>query len=377
MKVSRIILKNWRNFQSVDVPLQDRVFLIGPNACGKSNFLDAFRFLHDISKTGGGLQKAVEERGGLSSIRRFTAPKSSVVELEVHLTSTKKNNLKYAIGLKQTKSHPVSLAYERVWKNNQPLINRPDQEDKKDVLRLTQTHLEQISVNATFREIAQFFGSILYLHLVPQLLRYPEALLNQGVSENPYGRNFLKQLADMPENTRQSRLKKIEEGLGITIPQFKRLNYLNDSTGAPHLEAVYEPWKQKKVSLREEQFSDGTLRLIGLFWALLESKSLLLLEEPELSLNEHFVRELAPLIYRVQHPKRGQVILSTHSWNLLSDKGIAGEDVLLLKPDINGTQVELASSIEEIRLLLEAGLSIADAALPRTKPPKLDQHLFK
>lgn len=349
MKVSRIILKNWLNFQSVDVPLDERIFLIGANASGKSNFLDAFRFLHDIAKTGGGLQRAVTERGGLSSIRCFTAPKSSPVELEVHLTESSHNTprFKYAIGIKQTKSNPVTLAYERVWKDNQQLINRPDKEDKQDVLRLTQTYLEQISTNAAFREIANFFGSILYLHIVPQLLRFPETLLNQGLSENPFGRTFLKQLAKTPEKTRNDSLKRIEQGLRITIPQFKRLIYIEDETNMPHLEAVYEPWEQKRVSLRENQFSDGTLRLIGLFWALLESDALLLLEEPELSINGRIVNELAPLIYRLQHPKQGQVILSTQSWELLSDKGIAGEEVLLLTPAENGTQVELSLQLRK------------------------------
>jgi predicted ATPase len=36
MIVSHITLKNWRNFQSVDVDMGNRVFLVGPNASGKS-----------------------------------------------------------------------------------------------------------------------------------------------------------------------------------------------------------------------------------------------------------------------------------------------------------------------------------------------------
>ena len=59
MIVSSIKLKNWKNFQNVDVKLKERVFVVGPNASGKSNFLDVFRFLRDIAKPGGGLQKAV------------------------------------------------------------------------------------------------------------------------------------------------------------------------------------------------------------------------------------------------------------------------------------------------------------------------------
>ncbi len=41
MIVSRLILKNWKNFTSVDVTLGPRVFLVGANASGKSNLMDA------------------------------------------------------------------------------------------------------------------------------------------------------------------------------------------------------------------------------------------------------------------------------------------------------------------------------------------------
>jgi predicted ATPase len=52
MIITHITLKNWRNFQSVDIDLRDRLFLVGPNASGKSNFLDALRFLRDLAKDG-------------------------------------------------------------------------------------------------------------------------------------------------------------------------------------------------------------------------------------------------------------------------------------------------------------------------------------
>ena len=52
MIISRFLLKNWKNFQEIDVPLKNRVFLIGPNASGKSNFLDALRFLRDVAEDG-------------------------------------------------------------------------------------------------------------------------------------------------------------------------------------------------------------------------------------------------------------------------------------------------------------------------------------
>jgi hypothetical protein len=78
-------------------------------------------------------------------------------------------------------------------------------------------------------------------------------------------------------------------------------------------------------------------------------------------------------MYRIQRQKRRQIIISTHSPDLLSDPGIGGEEVLLLTPSDEGTRAELASSIEEVRDLLEGGLTVADAALPKTVPVSLSQ----
>ena len=88
MIISRVILKNWRNFAEVDVEFGERVFFVGPNASGKSNLLDVFRFLRDIAKPGGGLQKAVEDRGGLSKIRCLAARRHPDVEIEVYLSES-------------------------------------------------------------------------------------------------------------------------------------------------------------------------------------------------------------------------------------------------------------------------------------------------
>lgn len=75
MRVTRIRLKNWKNFQNVDVPLGPRTFLIGTNATGKSNFLDALRFIGDLAEHG--VSKAVQRRGGLTELRCLYARKES------------------------------------------------------------------------------------------------------------------------------------------------------------------------------------------------------------------------------------------------------------------------------------------------------------
>jgi predicted ATPase len=377
MIVSRILLKNWRNFRHAEADLGRRMFLVGPNASGKSNFLDAFRFLRDVAKPGGGLQKAVEDRGDISKIRCLAARKEPQVEIEVHLSNAhdQKACWKYAISLKQdSRGHRRPyLDYEKVWKDGDLILNRPDRYDQKDDRRLTQTHLEQISANYAFREIAEFFESICYLHLVPQLLRHQNAFSGPAMRDDPFGRNFLEKLAQTTEGTRKSRLKKIEKALQLAVPQLKELSVTKDDAGKPHLAAIYEHWRLRGARQQEEEFSDGTLRLVGFLWSLLEGDSLLLMEEPELYLHTAIIRRLPGIIWRIQAKKKRQTLISTHSYDLLLDRGIGGEEVLLLIPDKEGTNIRTASSIDDVRVLIESGISVAEATLPRTAPRDIDQ----
>ncbi len=380
MIISRLELKNWRNFRELDVNLTERVFIIGPNASGKSNLLDAFRFLRDIAKPGGGLQPALAQRGGISKIRCLAASKEPDIEVAVELSEGEKSIWRYEIGITQQVRgyRQAILRYERVLKNGKIVINRPNKEDVEDELRLTQTALEQVNSNADFREIAKFFEEIRYLHLVPQLLRHPEVFLGSAVPDDPYGRNFLEMIVKTPEKTRRSRLKRIEAALKDAVPQLRNLTDTIDKTGVPHLEATYEHWRPNAGRQREDQFSDGTIRLIGLFWSLLEGDAPLLLEEPELSLNSKIVEKLPSLFYRLQKRRNRQLFVSTHSSDLLSDKGIGAEEVVLLTADKEGTRARVCSSIKEVLVMLDSGLSIADAALPKAAPSNLFQlNLFE
>ncbi len=382
MIVSHLKLKNWRNFLNVDVEMRERVILVGPNASGKSNFLDAFRFLRDIAKAGGGLQKAIEDRDGLKHIRCLAARRYPDVEIEIHLANHAGEPAawKYALGIKQQTSgyRKPFLAYEKVWEGTKLIVDRPDDADKKDEPRLTQTSLEQINANAEFRAISKFLESVLYLHIVPQLLRYPREFSGPGLAGDPFGRSFLEKLSKTPEKYRNARLKKIEKALKYAVPQLRELKHVVDDAegGVPHLEAVYEHWRPHGARQRERDFSDGTLRLIGLLWALLEGDSMLLLEEPELSLNPGIVRRLPEVIHRLQKQKDRQVLMSTHSADLLSNKGIPGEDVLLLIPSREGTTVMPSSSDDQMRVALESGLSIADVVLPRAEAANAEHLLL-
>jgi len=375
MIISKLELRNWRNFIHAEIDLSDTVFIIGPNASGKSNLLDVFRFLRDlVTAHGGGLQQAIESRGGLSKVKNLAARSNPKVELSIELRNSADEKTepplwKYDISItaeRGGKRRPV-LHHEIVWKKGTKILERPLKEDRKDKERLTQTHLEQINMNGEFREIAEFFSDVLYLHLVPQLLKYGSG--NQlGTGEDPFGQHFLDQIAKTTKRTRDSRLGRIEKILKKVIPNTEELRFLRDKvTGKPHLEMRYRHWRPNAGWQREDQFSDGTLRLIALIWSLLTINNMILLEEPELSLNERIVEQIPKLINdarRSQKRSGGQVLISTHSEAMLANHSIDGT-FLLLTPGNHGESTVIHQPTKADLSAMSSGLSPADVLLPQ------------
>jgi len=381
MYVQSLRIENWKNFQKGSAQLTRRLFLIGPNASGKSNFLDIFRFLRDLSiPRGGGLRQAVEARRGISAIRCLAARRYSniLIEVELREEGNKDGVWSYRLSFNQDKQQTPSIQEERVEYNGRVLLDRPEKQDKLDPLRLTQTALEQINANKEFRDIGDLFQSINYQHLLPQVIRDPQGFSPAQVENDPFGRDFLQRVESTPVKFRDSRLGKIQAALKIAAPQLKELKVDRDKLGIPHLVGLFEHWRPHAGKQIEAQFSDGTLRLFGLLWSLFEGDGPLLMEEPELSLHSEVVRHLPQLIERINRHRRikRQIIISTHSEEMLSDPGIGPEEVLRLEPGPDGTLLRSPLNSSEELAQLENGLTVADVILPKSAPSGLDQLEF-
>lgn len=373
LRFNRIRLENWRNFVKIRTDLERRVFLVGPNASGKSNFLDAFRFLHDIVSVGGGLEQAVRMRGGISRLRCLAArnPSDVVIHVGLDAEGPEQGRWEYELHLTQDKRQRPTIKRERVTKNGSTVTIRPDERDREDPERLTQTHLQQVNVNRDFRAVADFFASVRYLHIVPQLVREPDRSV--GRRNDPFGGDFLEQLARTPDQTLRARLRRIQDALRVAVPQLQELDLWRDERRTPHLRGKYEHWRPQGAWQTEDQFSDGTLRLLGLLWVVLDGTGPLLLEEPELSLHPDVVRSIPQMFARMQRRSGRQVMVSTHSTDLLRDDGIGPDEVLLLSPGSEGTTVSAASAFREIEELLKGGSSLSEAVVSRTRPRESHQ----
>lgn len=364
MRITRVSVDNWRNFKHVSFGVGNRLFIVGPNASGKSNLLDVFRFMSDVAGLGGGIAAAIAGRGGLGKVRSLFARnhKNGRLVLEFEL-SDGDDRWVYRLAVKgeaKGRNRPV-VDEEFVSLNDKPLLQRPDDDDRGDIERLTQTHLEQIAANREFRDVAEFFKKTTYFHLVPQVIR--DSTRSGGRMNDPYGGDFIAAINATPTRMRQAWLKRMQKALQAAVPEFESLGVEVDSAGRPHLTAGYRNWRSSPTRHSETEFSDGTLRLIGLLWTVVSAPrhgGVLLLEEPELSLNSAVVRMLPSVLATAQRGQDRQVILSTHAPELLDDEGVLAEEILVLRVTKDGTEGQLLSSIPEVQGEVEAELPTSE-----------------
>lgn len=385
MIIKKLKLHNWKNFPKCEINLTERCFIVGANASGKSNLIDALRFLRDISKQSGGLQSAVEERGGIKKIRCLAARKKSNIAIEVELgePDEKENTWRYELDFKNVGGGAVQnyakINSEKVYsyKEKKYIVERSEDNKNENDDSLKYTHLEQAMASQYFRELRDFFKKIEYLNVIPQMIREAASIANTYTKEDYFGRNFLERLAKMNEKTRKSYFTKINGFLTLSVPQLEELQFVTDDMGIPHLEARYKHWRANAGKQQEMQFSDGTLRLIGFLFALIDNNSLILLEEPEINLHSGIIAQLPEFISKIQRTKKvkgeSQILVTTHSYDILSNEGISPEEVLLLENTGEGTTVNRLSDIPELKASIDSGLSIAETVISYTKPKDINK----
>ena len=370
LRFSEIHLRNWKNFGDVHINISDRLFIYGANAAGKSNLLDAFRFLKDVVNSG--LQKAVNDRGGIKKIRNLNARSQNHIEIKVLLMEnddiwTYKLQFNAAGGTNDNRD--VNVKLEQITKNGKDIQNRKHADG--DYLSNQFTYLEQPAMNKEFRELYECFKAISYVNIIPQIIRESRSFIPSVSQEDFYGRNLLDTIASTTERTRNNRIKSIEKVLQLTVPQFSGLEFVKDEKGNPHLQVKYVHFRPHGAFQREDQFSDGTLRLIGIIWAILDGDGLLLLEEPELYLHSEFVKQLPTFIANAQKKKDGRkrtVIISSHSYDLINSDTIGIDEIVILEPGKEDTKAVLANTVPSIQHKIDAGFTPADAVIPQVTP---------
>jgi predicted ATPase len=362
----RVRIRGYKSIAFCDVTLEPLTILVGRNASGKSNFLDALAFLRDAMATN--ITEAMKRHGGWHYIlSRFSTSGEISFEVETSLPPTSIPTLAVSEG-----SRPVA-EYGAVLKegpSGAPVLIREwfdvggANGDGNPSFNLTGTYdpeRKSVHYNSRFyhphvpcsqlphprpdRLWIGSFGEQPFLH-VSDGLRFsgyhnfnPEAIRR---FRRPALGEFLDRdggnLASTIETTRENEEEVIER-VGL---------YLSVITGSVELNGVFKFGDYETVHFRvlrndggppmtfdAASMSDGTLRALASLVAAFQVvpphgyPSLIAIEEPETSLHPAAMRAVVDALDEATG--RTQVLLTTHSAELLDNPTVRPENVRVVE----------------------------------------------
>ncbi len=412
LKALRVV--QWKSYADATLFFDPITVLIGANASGKSNFLDALRCLQrlasgmDPTVALGGGEFVPPLRGGLlwSSLRG-----QGEILLETQVQQDDQVELRHRIALS------VTPTMARIAAENLTLRRQlPAKRGKPSVMEQTLFNAEVIGEHRlnvlVERErrplIAQRQQSVavqLSRQALPETLLQPiHQLLNtltQFFALEPHaaamrsfsplgerlaadGHNLAGFIAGMPKDAQAALTQQLTEFLQLLPGQPIRRVYA-EVVGRLASDAMLyceEVWPDDTVTTVDARaMSDGTLRFLAMLTALLTrpAGSLLALEEADTGLHPARLSLLLQAIDQLGAQRGLDVLLTTHNPGLLDALGADMSPFIVVahRPRGGGaTQLTVLDEVSRLHSLLEevpigqlVGAGAVEAALQETDPP--------
>jgi len=172
-------------------------------------------------------------------------------------------------------------------------------------------------------------------------------------------------------------MRRINEALRLAVPQLQELTLDRDDEGLPHLVASYQHWRPHGARQDERDFSDGTLRLIGLLWALQEGGSQLSDRSCSKSRSSRCTRRSSRRCRRCctgPHTADARCSSARTQSRFSKTKGWAWTRSCCCSQTVRERESRSRADLgDDVRGEIEAGLTLAEAVLPRTAPDRLEQ----
>jgi predicted ATPase len=359
--IRRIRIHNFKSFRRAELNVGPFTIIVGPNASGKSNIRDAFRFLHGIGRGytladiiggrygAGGQSEWAQMRGAASEIVRFG---EDCFRIEVDLF-LKAGFFTYGITVQRTESsrsafrviaEHLNVNYDYIYTSHpgpDDAVHNQDDEShlllrmaktggqrrignrastRPDQPALTQlTEMRSVSrfQREMIEQVIEALGSIRFLDLVPEAMRQPafpgQTVLGDSGDNLP---TVLQEICLEPE--RKAVLTDwIRELTPMDVVDFEFP--INPVTG--HVQLALKEGNGSVVSAYSA--SDGTLRFLSMLAALLGNNpaNLYFFEEIDNGIHPDRLRLLLDLIESQTQKNHIQVVTTTHSPELLSMVG--------------------------------------------------------
>lgn len=395
--LKKLILENWKSFRYAELPLDPLTVLIGTNASGKSNVVEALEFLQRIAN-GENIETALAGDKTLPSIRggvelaarkgenEFTlkilvsgeddetdylysiilTTKPSINNLNEIITIINEENNKYypiQFGLNTEKLYLISSLLNRSSLDKIRLdfigLNSFGRELNKKESYQNKIVREQ-SLNIINKYILPTIQNIHILNPMPSKMRDYSRLSENLESD---GSNIAGVLAALPdekktevENTLSEYIKYLPEG------DIKKV--WAEPVGRLKTDAMLycqEEWKPGEITeIDARSMSDGTLRFLAILTALLTRPegSQIVIEEIDNGLHPSRAALLVKILKEIGSKRNIDILLTTHNPALLDAFGpeIVPFVVVAHRDSETGeSKLTLLEDIENLPLLLASG----------------------
>ena len=350
--LTRVKIRNFKSIGKCDVSLARMSVLIGRNGAGKSNFLDALRFVVDGLSTS--LDHAIKARGGIQSVRRKSTghPRNFAIELSFNLPamdvatygfeisarteggfSVKREELRISNGVGKLKAYYTITDGEL--KSAPGTVLPKPVEDR--------LFLVVASGLAEFRPAYDALSSMGFYNLNPESMKEIQSP-DSGDLLRRDGDNIASVIGRMngkEKERAEAYLSKIVPGIeGVersTLGPRETLEFRQRVEGAEH------PWKFLAANM-----SDGTLRALGVLIAAAQlvkpggNAGLVGIEEPETALHPAAAKALMDALKEAT--AHTQVLITTHSADLLDAMGDEPGGLFVVQSKAGETSVARADA---------------------------------
>ena len=369
MKLTHLAVTNWRNFAHIEFDMSSRLFVVGPNSSGKTNLLGALRFLGDIGRRG--LVAASEDLGGPDRYFRSGADSASFVAT----FDDTQNSAEFALFLRlmpvgsESTKRGSDADQESAFPMTDPLTGEPNDRYLDVQYTITAGGKKPVDGAESFpvedeaawrTKVRHILSGIRYIH--PN----PKKMLERADRYDPdHGTSFFQHAGRFSDRQLDAALDRIRPIMAAAVPEVPNLSYLRMGLGTEVVFYSDTPDPGARGVYSHEQFSEGTLRLLGMLFDLAMlplTTSIVLIEEPETFLQASVVRSMSSFLAEVAMNHDVQMVISTHSPELIDSEVVLPSEVLMLRSQNGETTGELLSQSSEPRIQ-----AVLSADLPKSE----------
>jgi len=358
--IKELSLKNWKSFTEATLHIDPLTVLIGSNASGKSNALDALLFLNRVSH-GVSLFSAIAGdvnlpplRGGIEWVCR--KPEKQFTLMIVTSGTNSKQDYRYSLTVQVNGTKAEVHAEELVALNYRPRSNKPQEkalfqskQEEADSpaipvyfstgtqgrgkrLDLSRSHTilaqtETLSIRKEVQEAARYILAklvrIFVFDPIPSHMRDYTALSDSLMED---GANIAGVLAGL-EGERKEQVEQTITKYLKQLPERDIKRIWTETVGKFGTDAMLyceEGWDSQPSHVVDARgMSDGTLRYLAIVTALLtrEPGSLLVIEEVDNGLHPSRAQMLVEMLQTLGEERNIDVLVTTHNPALLDAAG--------------------------------------------------------